>query len=158
MKLGVLFLGIPWPCILYQMSVCGAENQVLGCICRGFVKASKTNVFPRINVQLYSKAGSPATCPDNALAGAAAPDGLNQLCHVQSPYPDPSHRHQVPGAVGPVGLYHRLPHPPRLVLGFSKGRPDVSIPTEKTGTFLVMLQQTIILSMLSPLKWMRRWA
>ena len=31
MKLGVLFLGIPWPCILYQISVCAAENQVLGC-------------------------------------------------------------------------------------------------------------------------------
>ena len=31
-------------------------------------------------------------------------------------------------------------------MGFSKGRPDVSIPTEKTGTFRVMLQQTIILS------------
>ena len=85
MKLGVLFLGIPWPCILYQISLCGAENQVLGC--GGFVKASKTIVFPRINVQLYSKAGSPATCPDNALAGAGAPDGLNQLCHVQSSPP-----------------------------------------------------------------------
>ena len=54
MKLGVLFLGIP--CILYQISVCGAENQVVGC--GGFIKASKTIDFSRINVQLYSKAGS----------------------------------------------------------------------------------------------------
>jgi len=40
-------------CMLYQTR---AESQVLGC--GGFIKASKTIDFSRINVQLYSKAGS----------------------------------------------------------------------------------------------------
>jgi len=54
MKLKVLLLGISY--IFSVISVCQADNQVLGC--GGFIKASKTIDFSRINVQLYSKAGS----------------------------------------------------------------------------------------------------
>jgi len=43
-------------CIVCQISYGLADNQVLGC--GGFIKASKTIDFSRINVQLYSKAGS----------------------------------------------------------------------------------------------------
>jgi len=53
MRLKVILLGIS--CILYEISVCKAED-LLGC--GGFIKASKTIDFSRINVQLYSKAGS----------------------------------------------------------------------------------------------------
>ena len=48
--------------LMFLIGLCGvvstvrADNQVLGC--GGFIKASKTIDFSRINVQLYSKAGS----------------------------------------------------------------------------------------------------
>jgi len=42
--------------LLFAGSEVRAENQVLGC--GGFIKASKSIDFSRINVQLYSKAGS----------------------------------------------------------------------------------------------------
>jgi len=51
MKLCVFFLGIS-----AVLAVVRADNQVLGC--GGFIKASKTIDFSRINVQLFSKAGS----------------------------------------------------------------------------------------------------
>jgi len=51
MKLLMFLMGI-----FGVVSMVRAENQVLGC--GGFIKASKTIDFSRINVQLYSKAGS----------------------------------------------------------------------------------------------------